>query len=658
MSDISVYLEEWMKEKRESWQRYDYYIKKYNESNDLLSRIPSVESFINDILTILKGTANAHLLSESFLENIFSQKSERSWESGKSGKERISSGTEDYIDILKQQVGISAIETDAVRKYLTGLNDKVLKLLSVPSSIKYGLNYNILNGNKYVKLLRVLDQIRRNDTEELKKYQNYTDNDLKSDATIYGNRYRFYRVSAPLLELYSIVNLHRDSVYIYNSRIVLKEFGYEYKDPYNFKELFDLFPVYDRFVSEKYSSFAIDRRQNLRAMLPSSLSDEQKSALLRHVEVDQFFSSYDEKKEKKDKHDPKEETIVSPGVSGTDQAAYAKIPRNMILHGPVGTGKTYLARILASGIIEGRITRMEDIEGLLKGKSGPLQEYEGKPLESTELTMVTFHQSYGYEEFIAGIRASTKNGQIEYSVKEGIFLKICKEARKHLEKPYVILIDEINRGDISRIFGELITLIEEDKRYVNDGKPGLSLTLPNFDDEGLDDKDSTYKFLVPDNVFLIGTMNDSDRSIALLDAALRRRFTFFNVPPNKDILRGWISEESGIRDLVSESFEDINRRITEVKGEDSQIGHAFFKSLNGLTDADESKNELLRIFKYKILPLLKELFYGQDDTLSKKILRGHFLEKNGNSSVYCLNTDSLDPNDLDSFIAEFEKLRD
>ena len=660
MSDISVYLEEWMKEKRESWQKYDNYIKKYNESQDLLSKIPSADRFIRDILAILKDTANAHPVSESNLENIFSQKSKRSWESGKSRNERISSGTEDYIDILKQQIGITSNEADAIRKYLTELNNTVLKLLSIPFSIRatYGLNYHILNGNKYVKLLTLLDQIRRNDTEELKKYQNYTENDLKLDATLYGNRYRFYRLSAPIFELYSIVNLHRDSVYIYDSKIVLKEFGYEYKHPYNFKVLFDLFPVYDRFVSEKYSSFVIYKRQNLRAMLPSSLSDDQKSVILRHVEVDQFFSSYDEKKKKKDKHDPKEETIVSPGVSGTDQSAYAKIPRNMILHGPVGTGKTYLAGILASHIINGKITGMEDIESLLKGNSDILYEHEGKTLERKELTMVTFHQSYGYEEFIAGIRASTKNGQIEYSVKEGIFLKICKEARKHLEKPYVILIDEINRGDISRIFGELITLIEEDKRYVNDGKPGLSLTIPNFNDEGLDDTDSTYKFSVPDNVFIIGTMNDSDRSIALLDAALRRRFTFFNIPPNKDILSGWISEESGIRDLVSKSFEDMNRRITEVKGEDSQIGHAFFKSLNGLTDAYESKNELLRIFKYKILPLLKELFYGQYDTLSKKILRGHFLEKNVNSSVYCLNKDSLDPNDLDSFIAEFEKLRD
>ena len=110
MSDISVYLEEWMKEKRESWQKYDYYIKKYNESQDLLSKIPSADRFIRDILVILKDTTNEHPVSESNLEKIFSQKSERSWEGGKNRDERISSGTDDYIDILKQQIGFYEVE--------------------------------------------------------------------------------------------------------------------------------------------------------------------------------------------------------------------------------------------------------------------------------------------------------------------------------------------------------------------------------------------------------------------------------------------------------------------------------------------------------------------------------------------------------------------
>lgn len=646
MSDISVYLEEWMKEKRESWQKYDYYIKKYNESQDLLSKIPSADRFIRDILAILKDTTNEHPVSESNLEKIFSQKSERSWEGGKNRDERISSGTDDYIDILKQQIGITPNEADAVRKYLTELNDNVLKLLSIPSSIRatYGLQYKILNGNKYVKLLRVLDQIRRNDTEELKKYQNYTDNDLKSDTTLYGNHYRFYRLSVPLLEMYSIANLHLESVYIYNSRIVLKEFGYEYKDPYNFKDLFDLFPVYERFVSEKYRSFAIYKRQNLRDMLPSSLTDDQKSVILKHVEVDQFFSSYRETKKIKSPQSPEPPSGSPDRGHGPVQRTYARIPRNMILHGPVGTGKTYLAGKLANFIASGQITELAEIEKLLDSNFDP-QTKEISIIEDGSIRKVTFHQSYGYEDFIGGIRASTENSTIKYSVEEGIFMKLCNEALDNMERPYVILIDEINRGDISRIFGELITLIEEDERYKNDDDPGLSITIPNFD----------KKFSVPENVFIIGTMNDSDRSIALLDVALRRRFTFFNVPPSTKMLEDWIDDESGIKDLVIDIFNVLNSRIAEIKGEDSQIGHAFFKSLK---NADDPAKELLRIFKYKILPLLREMLYGQDDKLSKKILNGHFLNKAQHSSAYTLNDSVLDPEDVNLFIEEFEKLRD
>ena len=364
--------------------------------------------------------------------------------------------------------------------------------------------------------------------------------------------------------------------------------------------------------------------------------------------MDQFFSSYNEIKKIKNPPPP---PPPPPGGKHTGhgpvQRTFGKIPRNMILHGPVGTGKTYLAGKLASFIVSGQITELAEIEKLLDGKFEPQKE-EVSIVEDGSIRMVTFHQSYGYEEFIGGIRASTENNTIKYSVEEGIFMKLCNEARNNMERPYVILIDEINRGDISRIFGELITLIEEDKRYRNDSDPGLSLTIPNFD----------KKFSVPENVFIIGTMNDSDRSIALLDVALRRRFTFFNVPPNAEILKNWISEESGIRDLVAKVFESVNSRIAEFKGTDSQIGHAFFKSLDGLTDADESENELFRIFKYKILPLLKELFYGQDDTLSKKVLKGHFLEKAPNSSAYELKDSLLDPAHVDSFIEEFEKISD
>lgn len=279
----------------------------------------------------------------------------------------------------------------------------------------------------------------------------------------------------------------------------------------------------------------------------------------------------------------------------------SSLPRNIILHGPVGTGKTYLARKLANYIAQGQISDLSEIEKLLNENIDPKNPVLF-PIKDNNVRMVTFHQSYGYEEFIGGITAETDGNSIRYCMKEGIFMELCKEAREHMDRPYVILIDEINRGDISRIFGELITLIEEDKRYVNEDSPGVSLTIPNFKD----------KFSVPYNVFIIGTMNDSDRSIALLDVALRRRFIFFNITPDSKVLERWIKDEVLKKELIK-AFKGLNEKINLAKNdEDSQIGHAFFKSLE---KADDQRQELVYIFKYKIFPLLSEIFYSQNEAL-------------------------------------------
>ena len=257
--------------------------------------------------------------------------------------------------------------------------------------------------------------------------------------------------------------------------------------------------------------------------------------------------------------------------------------------------------------------------------------------------MIIFAES----KFIEGIRADSDGDKIKYSVKPGIFKELCEEALNNPNKPCVIMIDEINRGDISRIFGELITLIEDDKRCGTTGDSlGFSLKLPY----------SKSDFCVPNNVFIIGTMNDTDRSIALLDVALRRRFTFFNVPPNSMILEKWISGDQTLKDMVIKVFNTLNERISGIKGEDSQIGHAFFKDLN---DSPDPKRELLNIFKYKIIPLLKEIFHAQDDILFKSIFKENFLMKSQNgSSVYKFKEDVLNPNDTNAFMAEFKKLSD
>ena len=211
-------------------------------------------------------------------------------------------------------------------------------------------------------------------------------------------------------------------------------------------------------------------------------------------------------------------------------------------------------------------------------------------------------------------------------------MEMCKEARKDMDRSYVILIDEINRGDISRIFGELITLIEDDKRYVNEDSPGVSLTVPNFKN----------KFSVPYNVFIIGTMNDSDRSIALLDVALRRRFTFFNVTPDNKVLESWIKDED-LKSRVTKAFNNLNKTINHAKNdEDSQIGHAFFKSLE---KADDQRQELVYIFKYKIFPLLSEIFYSQNDTF------GDVMPDN-------FKTEKLTVENIEKYLAKLEALGD
>ena len=375
-----------------------------------------------------------------------------------------------------------------------------------------------------------------------------------------------------------------------------------------------------------------------------------------------------------------------PITNNQQQERKVNFSLNQILYGPPGTGKTYSVVRKA----------LEIIEGNASDDRSKFKEY----VEKGQIKFITFHQSYGYEEFVEGIKAETKNDNISYRIEDGAFKRICKRANgdkillkevkeelaeddfkklyenyidklplfsnntygkiletptdkqpfylyknnqssilikpqnsndpktiscdklikdifhndsygmpsyelviiqdilsqeyesyktNHINKNYILIIDEINRGNISKIFGELITLIEPSKRL--GATDEVMVELPY----------SKEKFGVPSNLYIIGTMNTADRSIALMDTALRRRFEFVEMMPEYDELN-----KINIEDInIGKMLKTINERIEYLYDRDHTIGHAYFMSLKGGADIEE----LALIFKNKILPLLQEYFY-------------------------------------------------
>ena len=248
-------------------------------------------------------------------------------------------------------------------------------------------------------------------------------------------------------------------------------------------------------------------------------------------------------------------------------------PRNQIFYGPPGTGKTYKLR-------EEYFPRYTSAHGT----GEVLKRYE----------FITFHQSYSYEEFVEGIRPQLGNngestGEVSYVLNKGVFRRICERALIDESNRYAIFIDEINRGNISKIFGELITLIEEDKR---DGAPNaMQAVLPYSGDS----------FSVPGNLDIYGTMNTADRSLAHIDTALRRRFSFKELMPKSSLL-GNVELDGQEIDLKS-LLEAMNQRIEAIFDREHMIGHAYFLTETG-TDLD-----LPAVFRDRIIPLLTEYFF-------------------------------------------------
>jgi 5-methylcytosine-specific restriction endonuclease McrBC GTP-binding regulatory subunit McrB len=287
---------------------------------------------------------------------------------------------------------------------------------------------------------------------------------------------------------------------------------------------------------------------------------------------------------------------------------------NIIYYGPAGTGKTREAlkkvEELTSEnhnkpLLEKELQDLEEKFEEAKGRSATTLGNKIKKLKEDILALdeekktfyefTTFHPSYQYQEFIEGITIRTEKQKTVYEIKDGIFKKLAKRAVENLDKNYVLIIDEINRGNISSIFGEFFTLLEDTKRVSSteeENAEAVSITLPY----------SQEKLSVPDNLYILGTMNTTDKSISLLDVALRRRFKFIAVEPDYDILKNIDGLD------VPKMLESINKRLAVLKGEDFQIGHSYFLNANNIEDLRE-------IFEFKIIPLLKEYFHGDWESI-------------------------------------------
>lgn len=277
----------------------------------------------------------------------------------------------------------------------------------------------------------------------------------------------------------------------------------------------------------------------------------------------------------------------------------------IVFYGPPGTGKTYTAQQFARWW---------------------LNEECDSPTDA-QLDTVTFHPSFSYEDFIEGLTAKqTDSGDVAYEIEPGRFKEIAERAREAYQEnsddpdPYILIIDEINRGNLAQIFGEMITALEADKRLEADNEVRISLAH------------SPTTFTVPPNLYLIGTMNTADRSIALVDAALRRRFRFLGFPPNYQALaehHGFTWPEgveraagagSGVDQLVALSIlaiRALNREILAAPdlGKGKQIGHSFLWNV-------ESEDDLRVTWQFEILPLLEEYYFGQFDRIREDLFDG------------------------------------
>jgi len=294
-------------------------------------------------------------------------------------------------------------------------------------------------------------------------------------------------------------------------------------------------------------------------------------------------------------------------------------PLNQILFGPPGTGKTYHT--------VNKAVEIANTDFDLSQNRDEIKAEFDRLKTAGQISFVSFHQSMSYEDFVEGIKPKldkTATDKVQFELKRGIFKQISKNAEEDPQNAYVLIIDEINRGNVAGIFGELITLIEDDKRI---GKTEeLSVTLPY----------SGEQFGVPANLHIIGTMNTADRSVEALDTALRRRFVFTEMQTKPVLLENREIEGVNLTTLL----QTINLRIEKLLDRDHLIGHSFFWEVR-------KPKDLYNAFYDKIIPLLQEYFYRDYEKIGLILGEKFVQKKEQNAKLLKFYGKELDFSDFD-----------
>ena len=256
--------------------------------------------------------------------------------------------------------------------------------------------------------------------------------------------------------------------------------------------------------------------------------------------------------------------------------------KNLILQGAPGTGKTYTTASIALKVL--------DIKNVDWGKHESVMKEYDKLIDAGRIAFKTFHQSMDYEDFVEGYKPVDGGSEMKFELKPGVFLTICEKAK---DLPCALIIDEINRGNISKIFGELITLLEADKRDGGNHRIQVNLTY------------SQKPFSVPANLYIIGTMNTTDRSVGGIDYALRRRFAFYTLKSDRSVVEGRYSD-TGLKSKATTLFDKVEEFLknnpADMKIDDLMPGHSYFMA--------DNLDDLANKAEYELIPLIEE--YAKD----------------------------------------------